>query len=221
MRNVTVGILAGCLAVVAALGTRGAAALAEDKEEGFTPLFNGKDLKGFKTFLQGKADPKKTWSVKEGVIICTGKPMGYFYTQKSYKDYVLRYDWRYPEGSKPDSNSGCLVHIQDPGKPFGSKSVWPKCVEPQGRYHDHGKLFFMGVKPIEQKFDAKAQKKALRPMGEWSTTQITCKADGSISVKLNGVAVSSGKSELKEGPIGWQSEGAEVHFRKIRIKTGK
>src|SRR5207249_3115950 len=107
---------------------------------------------------------------------------------RSYKDYVLRYDWRYPKGSKPTSNSGCLVHIQPPHK------VWPKCVEPQGRYYDHGKLFFMGVKAIEAKFDAKALKKALRPMGEWSTTEITCAADGSISVKVNGTPVSSGKS---------------------------
>jgi hypothetical protein len=187
----------------------------KDKEEGFTPLFNGTDMTGLKTFLPKDADPAKTWSVKKGAIICTGKPFGYFYTDKTYKDYVLRYDWRYPKGSKPESNSGCLVHIQTPHK------VWPKCIEPQGRYFDHGKLFFIGVKAIEQKFDAKALKKALRPMGEWSTTEITCKADGSISVKVNDIPVSSGKSELTEGPIGWQSEGAEVHFRNIRIKTNK
>jgi hypothetical protein len=210
MRKAILWILLGCLAVLPARPP----VLAEDKEEGFTPLFNGKDMKGLKTFLAGKkADPKKTWSVKEGAIICTGKPFGYFYTDKSYKDYVLRYDWRYPKGSKPESNSGCLVHMQKPHK------IWPKCVEPQGRYYDHGKLFFVGVKPLAQKFDAKAQKKALKPMGEWSTTEVTCKPDGSISVKLNGVPISSGKSELKEGPIGWQSEGAEVHFRKLRIKT--
>ena len=47
----------------------------------------------------------------------------------------------------------------------------------------------MGVKAIEAKFDAKALKKALRPMGEWSTTEITCAADGSISVKVNGTPV--------------------------------
>ena len=68
----------------------------------------------------------------------SGKPTCYIYTEKSYKNYVLRYDWRFPEGSKPDSNSGCLVHIQPPHK------VMPKSVEPQGRYRDHGKLFFLG-----------------------------------------------------------------------------
>jgi hypothetical protein len=212
MRCATRQMLLACLTVC----TVSALALADDKEEGFSPLFNGKDLTGLKTFLKDeKADPAKTWVVKEGALICSGKPFGYFYTEKSYKNYVLRYDWRYPKGSSEKSNSGCLVHIQGPHK------IWPKCVEPQGRYYDHGKLFFTGVKPIAQKFDAEALKKALRPMGEWSTTEITCAADGTISVKVNGTPVSSGKSELTEGPIGWQSEGYEVHFRNIRIKPKK
>src|SRR5262249_30866388 len=101
-------------------------------------------------------------------------------------------------------------------------AIWPKSVEPQGRYFDHGKLFFPGgVKPLEQKFDAEAQKKALQPIGEWGTTEITCKADGSIAVKLNGTPVSWGKTELTEGPIGWQSEGAEIHFKNLKIRPMK
>jgi len=188
-----------------------------DKDEGSTPLFNGKDLTGLKVQFKDAdkgADPAKTFSVSGGVLIVSGKPICYIYTEKSYKNYVLRYDWRFPEGSKPDSNSGCLVHIQTPHK------VMPRCVEPQGRYRDHGKLFFLGVKG-EGKFDEKAHKKALKPMGQWSTTEVTCSADGTIRVKLNGVPVSSGKTELTSGPIGFQSEGSEVHFRNIQIKEIK
>jgi hypothetical protein len=193
------------------------AANAADKPRNgeLTPLFNGKDLTGFKTFIDpnaGDADPAKTWIVEDGVIRCTGKPSGYFYTDKSYSNYVLRYDWRYPAGSPPSSNSGCLVHIQPP------HALWPQSVEPQGRYFDHGKLFFIKVKPIEQKFDEEAEKRAQKPIGEWNTTEITCEADGTVTVKVNDVPVSSGKTELKEGPIGWQSEGAEIHFRNIQLK---
>jgi hypothetical protein len=198
-------------------GTFSTVVIGQDQpgNEGFTPLFHGKDLSGFKTVLDPKApdaDPAKTWVVEDGVIRCTGKPTGYFYTDGSYSNYVLRYDWRYPEGSPPESNSGCLVHIQPP------LVIWPKSVEPQGRYMDHGKLFFIKVKGIDPKFDAEAHKRAVKPMGEWNTTEITCGTDGTVSVKVNGVPVSSGKSELTEGPIGWQSEGAEIHFRNIRIK---
>jgi hypothetical protein len=181
----------------------------------FTPLFNGKNLTGFKFFLDPRAegaDPAKTWTVEDGMIRCTGKPTGYFYTDKSYSNYILRYDWRYPAGSLPSSNSGCLVHIQEP------HAVWPKSVEPQGRYSDHGKLFFIKVKPIEQKFDAEALKQAQKPIGEWNTTEVTCDARGTVSVKVNGIPVSSGKTELTEGPIGWQSEGAEIHFRNIQLR---
>ena len=186
-------------------------------DDGWTPLFNGKDLKGLKVQFNDKdkgAEPEKTFTIKEEALFVTGKPTCYIYTDKSYKNYVLTYDWRFPEGSSPDSNSGCLVHIQLPHK------VMPKCVEPQGRYRDHGKIFFIGFK-AEAKFDEDAHKKALKPMGQWSTTEVTAKEDGTVTVKLNGIPVSSCKTELKEGPIGFQSEGYEVHFKNIKLKELK
>src|SRR4051794_23049806 len=78
-------------------------------DDGWTPLFNGTDLKGLKLQFSDKdkdADPAKTLSVKEGVLIVSGKPTCYFYTDKSYKNYILTFDWRYPENGTPDYNSG-------------------------------------------------------------------------------------------------------------------
>src|SRR5262249_6046082 len=131
---------------------------ADDKD--FVPIFNGKDFTGIK-FELGKADPEKTFSVKDGVIVVTGKPNGYFYTEKSYKNYVLLYDWKY---KRPDNledeekfggNSGCLVHTQMPHK------VWPKSVEVQGMNRDHGMLIFISCKKIgDAKFDRAALQKA-------------------------------------------------------------
>jgi hypothetical protein len=190
----------------------------EKNTDGWVPLFNGKDLTGLKVQFKEKAkdaDPNKTFTVKDSALIVSGKPTCYIYTEKSYKDYVLTFDWRFPKDSLPDSNSGCLVHIQEP-----YTLVMPKSVEPQGRYKDHGKLFFVRVKG-EGTFDEAAHKKALKPMGEWSTTEVTCQADGTVSVKLNGVPVSQGKTELTSGPIGFQCEGWEIHFRNIKIKENK
>jgi hypothetical protein len=190
---------------------------AADKD-GEIALFNGKDLTGLKTQFVDKAkdaDPAKTFSVKDGVLVVSGTPTGYIYTDKDYSNYVLTYDWRFPAGSKPESNSGCLVHIQLPHK------VMPKSVEPQGRYRDHGKLFFLGGVKGEATFDEEAHKKALKPMGEWSTTEVTCLPDGTVSVKLNGIPVARGKTDLTSGPIGFQSEGAEVHFRNIRLTPNR
>jgi hypothetical protein len=208
------------LAVV--LGLAALAAAEDNKaDEGFKPLFNGKDFTGWKTILQGKADPEKTWSIQDGVIVCTGRPAGYFYTAKPYQNYILRYDWRYkrPKGLEDDSkfrgNSGCLVHIQPPHK------VWPKCVEVQGENLHHGMLLFVAGAKGKGKFNMAAKNKATKPVGEWNTTEITCKADGTITAKINGTEVSSGQGDLTEGVIGFQSEGAEIHFRNILIKELK
>lgn len=192
--------------------------------DGFKPLFNGKDMSGWKFYLDPKkggkdADPLKTFVVEEGEIQVTGFPFGYFYTDKPYKNYVLRYTWQYPKDqpAKTTMNSGCLMHIQEPHK------IWPHSVEPQVRYMDHGKFFFIGFPKgaaTEQNFDEKAQKKALKESHEWNTTEVTSK-DGHIEVRINGTLVNTGKSPLMSGPIGFQSEGARIHFKEISIKTMK
>ena len=191
-------------------------------DKGFKPLFNGEDLAGWKEFLKKgeKADPPKsikTISIADGEIQVSGFPYGYFYTEKSYKNYVLRYSWTYPKNQpeKTTMNSGLLVHIQEPHK------IWPKCVEPQGRYKDHGKIFFSSFAKEDKRestYDEKAQKKALKESHEWNTTEATVHADGSISVSINGIPVSTGKSALTSGPIGFQAEGARIHFKDIKIK---
>jgi Domain of Unknown Function (DUF1080) len=193
-----------------------AAGAGEDK--GFKPLFNGKNLKGWKTFLKDEGNDVMTIVVKDGEIQVDGFPNGYFYTEKSYKNYIVRYSWTYPKNQpeKTTMNSGLLLHIQEPHK------VWPKSVEPQGRYKDHGKLFFPGFGPDdkkEQKFDEEAQQKALKASHEWNTTEATVRGDGSIEVRINGVPVSTGKTSLTSGPIGFQSEGARIHFKDIMIKS--
>jgi hypothetical protein len=188
-------------------------------DKGFKPLFNGKDMDGWKFHLSDKnADPAKTFVVKDGKIQVTGFPNGYFYTDKSYSNYVFRYSWTYPKDQpeKTTMNSGLLVHIQEPHK------VWPKSVEPQGRYMDHGKMFFIGFGKDDmkdQKFDEKAQKEALKASHEWNTTEVTAKKDGSIEVRINGTLVNTGKSSLTSGPIGFQSEAARIHFKDIAIKS--
>ena len=211
-RHVCLLLLAGCLSLFFLPGRSGAG---DDK--GFKPLFNGKDLTGWKTFFKddNKAGPPQTIVVKDGQIQVTGFPFGYFYTDKPYKNYVIRYSWTYPKDQpeKTTMNSGLLVHIQEPHK------VWPKSVEPQGRYMDHGKLFFIGFAKDAKKestFDEAAQKKALKASDEWNTTEVTARADRSIAVRINGTLVATGKSELTSGPIGFQSEGRTFTSKILR-----
>lgn len=189
-------------------------------DKGFKPLFNGKDLTGWKVKLKDdKGDAAKAFVVKDGQVQVPGDPWGYFYTDKSYKNYIVQYSWMYPKDQpeKTTMNSGLLLHIQEPHQ------VWPKSVEPQGRYKDHGKIFFPGFakegKDLkESTFNEEAQKKALKPSHEWNTTETTVRGDGTISVHINGVPVASGKSALTSGQIGFQAEGARIHFKDIKIK---
>jgi hypothetical protein len=208
-----------CVLLIAALvgAVSLSSALGAGDDKGFKPLFNGKDLKGWKTFLKDQGNDVMTIVVKNGEIQVHGFPNGYFYTEKSYKNYIVRYSWTYPKNQPENSsmNSGLLLHIQEPHK------VWPKSVEPQGRYKDHGKLFFIGFgkdDKKESKFDEAAQQKALKASDEWNTTEVTARGDGSIEVRINGTLVSTGKSELTSGPFGFQSEGARIHFKDIMIK---
>jgi hypothetical protein len=199
--------------LVSSLGWVGQAA---DTEEGFVPLFNGKDLSGFRVEPVQLAPLIR---VEEGFIRVPGQPNGYFYTEKSYRNYLLRFDWRYkrPADLAPgkdwdfSGNSGCLVHIQLPHR------VWPRCVEVQGLNRDHGHIFAIGGAKGKFTVDHAAQKKAIRPVGEWNTTEVLSR-NGHLVSKVNGVLISEGDTDLREGPIGWQSEGAEIHFRNIKIK---
>ena len=224
LRLAAFATLAVGLAALASSAHAGGKKVEKKSDDGFTDLFNSKDLTGWKTFLQEKdkkADPKKAFVVEDGELHVPGFPFGYLYTEKSYKaPYVLRYSWTYPKDQpeKTTMNSGCLIHIQEPHK------VWPHSVEPQVRYKDHGKLFFIGFPKgakTEQMFDEEAQKKAIKPSHEWNTTEVTAKADGGIEVRINGQLVNTGKSELTSGPIGFQSEGARIHFKDIEIKQGE
>jgi hypothetical protein len=219
----TIRCLLACTSLLAAVSLAAVAADDKKDDEGFTPLFNGKDLTGWKTVLDPKKKditPQDIWSVKDGVIVCTGKVNGYLYSEKSFKDYIIRYDWRY---KRPDQvtdeekflgNSGLLVHIQ------GEPKLWPRCVEVQGMNRDHGKIIGVGGAKATSKFDREALKKARKPVGEWNTTEAVIQG-GNILAKVNGSEVDAGKCDLTEGQIGFQSEGAEIHFRNILLKELK
>ena len=194
----------------------------EDAERGWTTLLGDKDLAGWRFHL-GKevAENDGTFTVKDGILICSGKPSGYIYTPKSYSDYTLQFElaFKRPEGLKSDSdfrgNSGCLIHVAEKN----ALGVWPRSVEVQGANRSLGLIL-----PIPRSlkctrtFDKEASAKARKPVGEFNKVEIEVNG-GDMVIKLNGVVVSTvGDCELTEGPIGFQSEGAETHWKNIRIR---
>lgn len=192
-------------------------AAAARAEGGFVRLFDGKSMGEFT--LVGVTGAN--YRVQDGEIIASGKGSGYFATRKSFRNYVLRFEWKYarPEGLQKDTDfdgaSGLLLHIT------GEHKVWPKAVQVQLYNRDAGSIFGVGGAKARATKDSLAQATAVKPVGEWNQEEVTCR-DGRITCKINGVVVSEAQnSEVKEGPIGWQYKGAEIHFRNIEVRELK
>lgn len=96
-------------------------------------LFNGKDLSGLYGWLKDSKfdDPRKVFSVKDGLIRISGEVAGYLGTQKEYRDYRLLVEYKWgsrTDGSGTVRNSGILLHaIGTDGNP----SPWMSSIECQ------------------------------------------------------------------------------------------
>jgi hypothetical protein len=190
-------------------------------------LFDGKTLAGWGSFsIKDDVKLADVWSVKDGMIVCKGKPLGYLYTQKTFTNYRLIVEWRWAPGKKP-GNSGVLLRIT------GEHKFLPKCVEAQLQNGSAGDIWaFAGatckgspartrqVKGNKRLGDfvgvGKIKANEKRP-GEWNRYEITMEGEV-LSLIVNGeqVNVASGM-DVVAGQIGLQSEGAEIHFRKVEL----
>jgi hypothetical protein len=217
------------LSISLAVGSLVSSALAQ-KDEEWVKLFNGRDLTGWKKYLDPRnaktkdIDLDKFWTVKDNVIHCDGSINGYIITEKDYDNYVLKLEWRWGDSSKakPTPNSGVFVHV------VGDDKIWPKGVEAQ-LAADHAGDFWLvdgfKLKIDESRRDPKSERHYFRlkdgvekPRGEWNQYEITCKGN-TVKLVINGQFVNEGSdAELNRGKILLQSEGSEIHFRNIELK---
>jgi len=202
------------------------AASAADKPAGAIDLFDGKSLAGWEHYLV-KPDVKMAdvWSVRDGLLICKGKPMGYLATKKEYTNYKLVVEWRWAPGKKA-GNSGVLMRIT------GEPKALPKCAEAQLKSGSAGDIY--GFHGFKVKGDAARLKSAHGEMigqlsgvskikgnekepGEWNRYDITLNG-GDLTLIINGEKVNEATGlDIVAGKIGFQSEGGEIHFRTIRL----
>lgn len=166
------------------------------------PLFNGRDLAGW-TPIQAASD---TWTVRDGELVTTGRPVGYLRTAKAYEDYFLEGEWCFIRPGQ----SGLLVHVREPDR------VWPTSQEIQLDHGPVGNFIPIGGARLE---GGRRSKNAEKPPGEWNLFWVYCRK-GTIEAYINGEKVSEAR---KVGPwggtIGLQSERAPVRFRGIRIRS--
>lgn len=119
----------------------------------WTPLFNGKDLSGFYTFVNREprnVDPDGYYKVTDGMIHVLGIPatearkeFGFFATEKSYSNYHLRAQYKWgktkfaPRLTQP-RDSGVLFHMNDTDR------IWPRSIECQVQEGDTGEMIIVG-----------------------------------------------------------------------------
>lgn len=190
----------------------------------FKPLFNGVDLKGW---IDVNTSPE-TWTVKNGEIICSGLPIGVMRSEKQYENFILEIEWKHMEAG---GNSG--IFIWSEGTPFSADEPLTKAMEVQmlelewatihNRTDDyvHGELFpTMGMTaiPDNPRGDrSKSIEKRCKGKGEWNKYIIVA-VDGTVKLSVNGKFVNGIRdSQRKKGYLCLEAEGAEIHFRNIRI----
>ena len=192
MRRLLCTILAAGLFVLSGLA----------EEEGFTTLFNGKDMTGWEygpvpvskkpiiEKLAGKMATKdKVFEVSDGLIVASGKKVMALYTAREYnKDFIFKLEFR-NSGEKPKDNSG--IYIRGPQLQLDAVT--------------EGGL--TGVFRKLTKFK----------VGDWNEIEITLKGTEAIC-KCNGEMIRKPMKVPEKGTIGLQSEYGRFEFRNIRIK---
>ena len=184
---------------------------------GEVKLFDGKDLAAWTFHLNDGGKMADAWSVSDGVLICKGNPIGYLRTKAKFTNYVLKLDWRFNPVTKKAGNSGVLLRMQDPDK------VWPKSIEAQLQSGSAGdfwniEAFTMTTDPARLKGrNTKHLRANEQPVGEWNEYEIIVNG-GDVILNVNGETLNSASAcEEIAGSICLQSEGAEIHFRNVRL----
>jgi hypothetical protein len=187
--------------------------------EGFVSLMPRRDLSEHWT-VEGKA-PAEAWTLRDGVIACTGQPNGFLRSRKTYRNFILSAEWRFQQGWQHKSpagddwpNAGFFILARE------IQNGWPVSFEVQGHFGEAGSLFGVrGGKITGAKRGPIVKDRP--PFGSWEKYEITSR-DGRITVVLNGVQVNEGAGAWPdEGSICLQSEGWPVYYRNVAVKELK
>lgn len=191
---------------------------ADGNPQPFESLFQPDEFpKGWVFYSEDKdAKLEDIWKVvkepntEDAVLVCTGKHFGYIRTTQLYENYELGVEWKYPKD--PNANSGILIHTTNPDK------IWPKSIQVQLHRPMAGTVFPDGGAKVDNPLQIKDLE---LPINTWHKCVIRCE-DDRITVTINGrnLGEVTGCNPHK-GSIALQSEGSEIHFRRIRLRKLK
>jgi 3-keto-disaccharide hydrolase len=194
----------------------------------FVDMFNGKDLNGWVNINTAE----DTWKIRDGMVICSGRPIGVMCSEKQYENFILHIEWMHMEAG---GNSGVFVWSnarpdERTRLPNGVEVQmlelqWPDLnirngVRPPDAYV-HGELFGVGgvkTTPDNPRGDRSMSiENRAKGKGEWNTYDVVA-VDGTIKLAVNGKFVNGiTRSTQKKGYFCLESEGGEIHFRNMRL----
>ena len=196
--------------------------LASKDDAGFTSLFDGATLAGWKGAVPD-------YEVVNGAIRCRPGKGGTLFTERTFTDFVLRLEFRLPKGG----NNGLALRY--PGKGNPAYDGFTECQVLDDRYEAstgqtidarqaHGSAYGM----------AAAARGYQRPVGQWNFQEVTL-VGKRLKVELNGTVILDadlakadqagfmGGSKhpglaLTSGHIGFAGHSDPVEFRAIRVR---
>lgn len=202
---------------------------ADEKAEGFVPLFDGRTLEGWRLYRQPQR-PVRGWRVVDGAITRVAAD-GDLVTDKAYADFELRLDWKVA----PKGNSGIFYRASESEPAIYHSAPEYQVLDNLG--HPDGKDAKTSASAAYGLFAP--AKSVAKPAGQWNSTRIIVRGSdvehwlndekvveytlGSPEWKAL-VAASKFKEwptygQARSGHIGLQDHGDEVAYRNIRIKV--
>ncbi|MEX0820448.1 MAG: DUF1080 domain-containing protein, partial [Pirellulaceae bacterium] len=189
----------------------------DDEEAGFSSIFNGSDLTGWKGAVGN-------YEVRDGAIVCKEGHGGNLFTEEEYDDFVVRVEFKLP----PGGNNGLAIRYPGEGRAsYDGMTELQVLDDTAAKYAKldprqfHGSVYGMVA----------AHRGYLRPVGEWNYQEVTVQGP-TIKVELNGsVILDADVSEvtefkddrphpgkdLKRGHFGFAGHNDPVMFRSIAI----
>jgi len=205
-----------CSSIFAAVLFLGLGAAAQaPRESGWTALFNGKDLSGWKK----NGDEK--WVVEQGTILCerTANKYGYLTTEKTYRDFALRLKFK----GEAAGNSGVFVRAKITGiDPQHGPDIEGMQVEVDPSPGKHtGGLYESGGRGWVAQPTPEGER-ALKP-SDWNDLEVSVHG-AHIVTQLNGTKIvdfTDPAPKFTDGVIGLQIHtggGVKVRWKDISIR---
>jgi hypothetical protein len=201
------------------------------EEIGFDKITLGQKVKGEPVQWIQVNTKDSTWKLQGKELICYGLPIGVIRSEKKYENFILHIEWKHMEAG---GNSGTFVWSKaQPGEnrlPDGLEVQmleldWVNLNIRNGEKppiaYVHGELFGVGgvkIIPDNPRGErSKSVENRCLGKGEWNTYEVVC-VDGTVKLSVNGKFVNGiSQSSQRSGYICLEAEGAEIHFRNIKI----